>query len=104
MVKDFDSNELVTSDTFMTNADVPTLATENLVENAVNPFTGKPINSDEKTAHEQYVSLSLDWKVYENNAGTFSASRWASVSEDIWDEDNWTFYNEEVVIPEPALK
>lgn len=104
MVKDFDSHGFEQSHEFMTNADVPTLATENLVENAVNPFTGKPINSDEKTAHEQYVSLSLDWKVYENNAGTFSASRWASVSEDIWDEDNWTFYNEEVVIPEPALK
>jgi len=104
MVKDFDSHGFETSHEFMTNADVPTLATEGIIDSPVNPFTGKPINSDEKTAHEQYVSLSLDWKVYENNAGTFSASRWASVSEDIWDEDNWTFYNEEVVIPEPALK
>ena len=52
MVKDFDSEGFVTNDEFMTNGDVPVLATNGLIENPVNPCTGKAINSDEKTAHD----------------------------------------------------
>jgi len=48
MVKDFNAKGFTTSDNFMTNADVPTLATSGLISNPVNPFTGKPINSDAK--------------------------------------------------------
>jgi len=98
MFKDFDSHGFETSDEFMTNADVPTLATHGLVENPVNPFTGKPVNSDEKTAHEQFISLSEDWAITENNGNTFSASRWASVRDNIWDEANWRFYEQELVL------
>lgn len=103
MVKDFDAKGFTTSDTFMTNADVPTLATQNLIENAVNPFTGKPINSDEKTAHDQMVIMSGPWDIMVNNGTTFRAARWASVHDDLWNMDNWTFYDEEVVLKEHAL-
>jgi hypothetical protein len=49
MVKDFNAKgEMKTDTTFMSTADVPTLATEGLVENPVNPFTGNAINSDRK--------------------------------------------------------
>ena len=40
LVKDFGSTEFTISDEFMTNADVPTLATQGLIENPTNPFTG----------------------------------------------------------------
>lgn len=49
MVKDFNRKGFSTSDTFMTNADVPALAMEDLIRDPKNPFTGKAINSDEKT-------------------------------------------------------
>lgn len=92
MMKDFNSREFVTSDIFMTTADVPTMAMEELITEPVNPFTGKPINSDEKTAHDQFVILSADWDIEINNGNTFLPSLWASVKDNIWDKNNWSFY------------
>lgn len=103
MVKDFNSQEFTTSEEFMTNADVPTLATEGLIEDPKNPFTGNEINSDEKTAHEQYVILSVDWDVAKNNGNTFFPSQWASVKEDMRDVENWTFYDQTMVLTEHAV-
>lgn len=102
MVKDFGSQEFTTSYEFMTNADVPTLAMQGLIENPVNPFTGKTINSNEKTAHDQFVILSWKWDVAENNGNTFIASQWASVKDNLWDKSNWTFYGKENVLTEHA--
>ncbi|MBQ6830304.1 MAG: YidC/Oxa1 family membrane protein insertase [Clostridia bacterium] len=98
LVKDFDSTEFTVSDEFMTNADVPTIAFADCVENPVNPFTGNPINNDEKTAHDQYITLSLEWDTKTNNGNTFTPSKWAKVSDDMWNKKNWEFYNEKVVL------
>ena len=103
MVKDFNATGFTTSDEFMTNADVPTLATKDLIENPVNPFTGKEINSNEKTAHEQLVITSGDWDVADNNGTTYLPSGWASVSDNLWDRSNWNFYDREVVLQEHKL-
>ncbi len=90
LVKDYNATEFTTSHEFMTNADVPTLATEGIIENPVNPMTGKPINSDEKTAHDQYVTASKDWDVNINNGNVLMPGKWYSVHDDIWDKNNWT--------------
>ncbi|MDR3343229.1 MAG: membrane protein insertase YidC [Treponema sp.] len=46
LFKDFNAKEpMKTSNNFMTNADVPFLALKDVVENPVNPFTGKPLNA-----------------------------------------------------------
>ena len=103
MVKDFNSEEFVTSDVFMTNADVPALAMEDIITDPINPFTGKIINSDEKTAHDQFIILSDDWHIDANNGYTFSPARWASVRDDIWDKNNWRFYDELTVLEEHAM-
>ncbi len=103
LVKDFDSHGFTTSDEFMTNADVPTLATNGVIENPVNPFTNKPINSDEKTAHDQIITMSDKFDTYENNGYTFMPSGWISVKDNLWDRDNWKFYDEEIVLKEHAL-
>lgn len=103
MVKDFDAEGFTTSDAFMTNADVPTLATQGVIEEPTNPFTGKPINSDEKTAHDQIIILSDEFNLTRNNGNTFLPSRWASVHDDRWNMDNWSFCEEEVVLKEHAL-
>ena len=58
MVKDFeDSGTLRTDDTFMSNADVPIIALNGLIENPVNPFTGKEITSSLKS-NPLYIAIS----------------------------------------------
>ncbi len=103
MVKDFNSTGFKTSNEFMTNADVPTLATTGVINNPINPFTGKPINNSEKTAHDQMIILSEQWSIEVNNGNTFMASKWASVRNNLWDKNNWTFYDEEIVLDEHKL-
>ena len=102
MVKDFDSEGFTTSHTFMTNADVPTLAVKDLIENPVNPFTDKPINSDEKTAHDQYITMSYLSDIEENNGNTYIPSAWLSVRENIWNKDNWTYISGDITLSEHA--
>ena len=49
MVKDFNQNETFkTDETIMTNGDVPVIATKDLVEKPVNPYTNKLITNDDK--------------------------------------------------------
>lgn len=98
MVKDFESDSFVTSEEFMTNADVPVLAFSGLIDNPVNPFTGKPINNDAKFAHEQFVIMSWDWDVLDNNGNTFLPAQWASVHDDLRNPENWTFYPGKMVL------
>ena len=102
MVKDFNSDGIVVSDTFMTNADVPVLAMEGLIQSPVNPFTGKVISSDEKNAHDQFIIVSNDWHVETNSGNSYLPAQWVSVRDDIWNRENWTFYGELVVLDEHA--
>ncbi len=102
MVKEFGREGFMTSNELMTNADVPTLAFKDVIKDPVNPFTGKTIDSSEKTAHDQYILLSKDWGVDSNNGNVFHAGTWAAVKNDIWNRNNWSFINEEVVLTEHA--
>ncbi|MBO5359548.1 MAG: YidC/Oxa1 family membrane protein insertase [Clostridia bacterium] len=103
LVKDFDSKGFAMSDEFMTNADVPTLATQGIINNPVNPFTGKAINSDEKYAHDQIVVLSTIWNIDEHRGNTFPPTKWASVSGNLFDKKSWNFYDKEIVLKEHKL-
>ena len=103
MVKDFDSEGFTTSDEFMTNADVPTLAFADLIEDPVNPFTGNAVNNDEKLAHDQIIIVSPLFDVKDNNGTQYLPARWASVKKSIWDKDNWSYYDEETVLTEHEL-
>ncbi len=102
MIKDFNSKGFSTYDGFMTNADVPVLAMNGLIDNPVNPFTGKAINSDEKTAHKQYLIRSDEWSVQTNNGYAFLPSKWIAVQDDIRDKNNWEYYSETTVLKEHA--
>ncbi len=84
----------------MTNADVPTLAFAGLIDNPVNPFTGKEINNNEKFNHEQFITLSHVYQTDINDGNTFLPSAWASVHDDLWQASNWKFYPEEQVLSE----
>ena len=76
LVKDFDSHELTTDDTFMTNADTPTLACSGLIEKPINPFTGKKINSSYKNKQEHHIAFTESWGTTENNGNTFIDTVW----------------------------
>lgn len=89
MVKDFNSKEYAVSEEFMTNGDVPTLATKGIIADPVNPFTGKKINNAEKLSHDQYVIGSNKWDVNENNGNQFLPSSWLSVHDDMRKKENW---------------
>lgn len=103
MVKDFGATEFTYSDEFMTNADVITLATDEIINDPVNPFTGNPINMDEKYAHDQYVIVSPHWNTSENNGNVFLPATWARVNTNIWDKSNWSFYEKETVLKDYAF-
>ena len=98
MVKDFGATEFTTSDTFMTVADVPALATQDLIENPTNPFTGNPISSEDKTAHDQYLIWSKDWDISVNCGNTYLPATWYTVHDDIWNRDNWELVAQDAVL------
>ena len=103
MVKDFGSKTFTESDEFMTNGDTITLATKDVIKNPINPFTGNEINNNEKTAHDQFVIISEHWDTSKNNGKQYKPARWASVKDNMWNQDNWTFYEEEVVLEDYAF-
>ncbi len=100
MVKDFDSRGFKTSEEFMTNGDVPTLAMDGLIQNPVNPFTGKKINSDAKNAGGQHIFYSLDWDITLNDGNTFHPGTWFLVHDDMRDKNNWEKVAENAVLPD----
>ena len=87
----------------MTSADVPSLAIDDIILNPVNPFTGKPISMEEKTAHDQFVIISKDWTVDTNNGNAFNAAGWAAVTNNIWDRSDWIFTYDDIVLKEHEL-
>lgn len=99
MVKDFESEGFTTSDTFMTNGDVPTLAVKDLIDDPRNPFTGKALDSSEKEAPVQYIFSSRKWNVDNNNGNTFLPGKWYSVHDDMRDKDNWEIVAKDSVMP-----
>ncbi len=96
LVKDFGSAGGIRTDrTFMTNADVPTLAVGGLIRDPVNPFTGKPIGSEAKGASEQYILATDIWDTGENGGTVFLPAPWYAVHDDIFSEENWRLNAEE---------
>lgn len=81
-----------TDNTFMTNADTPSIAMEGIIDDPVNPFTGKKIDTSEKTKHPQLVTMSQITSTADNNGNVFLTydADWYSVHDNIFDEDNWT--------------
>ena len=91
MVKDFNSHgDLKTSEEFMTNADTPYLATKGLIDNPVNPFTGKTVTDQGKNGTIT-VFHSNNWNIRNNNGVTYQPGDWFSLKESIWKKENWKY-------------
>ena len=88
MVKDYNSTGFTVDEQFMTNADVPTLATQEVIDKPFNPFTGKEIESSKKNGI-QNVTFVEDWDIDTNSGNTFKPGTWFSVHDDVREPDNW---------------
>jgi hypothetical protein len=88
LVKDFNAKGIMQTDmTFMSNADVPVLAMKDIIENPVNPNTGKAITNDEKDE----PLLILIHRVQEKDHSEVVLDRQNSyyIHNNIFDEKNW---------------
>lgn len=99
LVKDFGSKEFTTSEEFMTNADVPSLAVKDVIKQPVNPFTGKSILNPAWKKKPQYVLSSNAWSIDKINGNTFAPGNWYAVEKDIWNENNWKVVKKEALLP-----
>ena len=92
LVKEFNSYEPLKTDmTFMTNADTPTLAFKGVIENPINPFTGKIVNNDEKQKGA-YLTIDDIFKPHHSkssNIFTAGSDSWYLVKDNIFIDDNW---------------
>ena len=100
LVKDFKATGFTVDENYMTNADLAALTMKNLIEDPVNPFTGNSINTEGKHPQEQqYIIVSEEWDIKDNNGTQYLPSMWATTSGDVRDPDNWIFYEEPSVDP-----
>ena len=83
----------------MTNADVVTIATKDIIDNPINPFTGKAINNDAKFNSVQYVFGSHAHSLNKHNKNTYIPGTWYAVHNDMRDKRNWKIIKEEAVLP-----
>jgi len=90
LVKDFDEDGPLKFDgTLMTNADVPTMATDGLIKNAKNPYTGKLL-ADTVKKDEVHVYIARNWQVEANQGNTFGNNLYFVVHDNIFDVNNWS--------------
>jgi YidC/Oxa1 family membrane protein insertase len=90
MVKDFsESGKLKTDRSFMTNADVPLIATQGVLEKPVNPFTQKPLESDKSNGIT--LTTSYKWEFVKHGIYKFHINKdeWLHVHDNIFDPANW---------------
>ena len=94
MVKDFDSKGFTVKEDFMTNADTPVLTTAGIINNAVNPFTGKPLTSEAKNG-TQTVLYTEEWNPNEKYNFNFPPGPHFSFSgKDPFSADIWKYLGE----------
>ena len=88
LTKDFNkTGEIKINDTLMTIADVPALATQDVIENPINPYTKNPIKEDDKD--EIHIYAGHHWAVEENDGTQFKNAKWYTVKKDVRDLKNW---------------
>jgi YidC/Oxa1 family membrane protein insertase len=91
LFKDFGAEgDLITDTAFMTNADAPFLATNRLIPNAVNPFTGKAIESRKKDGITLTTIGALDSRYHTKYHYRINDDQWLHVKDDIFIFSNWS--------------
>ncbi|MBR4556867.1 MAG: YidC/Oxa1 family membrane protein insertase [Clostridiales bacterium] len=91
LYKDFNSTGFTVCSDLMTNADTPSLALYDIVDDPINSFTGNPIFQDMKSG-DLLIYSSENLNVYTNRGNTFvdPDGFWLTVHDNIYDDENWT--------------
>ncbi|MCR5766169.1 MAG: membrane protein insertase YidC [Treponema sp.] len=94
LVKDFNSkDDFKIDNTFMTNADTPSLALKDIVQNPLNPFTKNPINITNK---DDYIKISTapmqSLRTRDDRQYTVRDDEWLTVHDDIFNNENWSVF------------
>ncbi|MBP3710650.1 MAG: membrane protein insertase YidC [Treponema sp.] len=91
-VKDFDSNEALHEDMrFMTNADTPSLALKDIMENPKNPFTGNSLSVEDKNAYMKIaVAPMQSLRTRDDKKFTVADNEWITVHDNIFISENWS--------------
>jgi hypothetical protein len=88
LVKDFDAEfELRTDNKFMTNADVPHIAAEDIVYPLINPFTGKEMSVDKNNGVT--ITTSDIWEPEKIIRDGIKPDEWLYVKDNIFELSNW---------------
>ncbi|MGB4407773.1 MAG: YidC/Oxa1 family membrane protein insertase [Sphaerochaeta sp.] len=91
LFKDFDSDgAYMVDDSFMTNADAPLLAMQNLDIIPINPFTGNNIEECVDKTNVKVYSGPFDPRNNLGNVFSFDLLKSFSVHDSIFEESNWT--------------
>jgi hypothetical protein len=89
LVKDFNAEfEFKTDNTFMTNADVPHIATEGLVYPLTNPFTGKEMFMDKNSGVT--ITTCDTWEPEKLIREGIKPDEWLHVKDNIFELKNWS--------------
>ena len=94
LVKDFYAHGEIKDDyTFMTNADTPYLATKDVIESAVHPFTHRPLKVENKN---DYTILNnapaQSTRIRKEKAFNVKDSEWFTVKDSVFESKNWGKY------------
>ena len=92
LVKDYNSDAPLKTDmTFMTNADTPSLAFKDTIENPVNPFTGNSISSEVKRDGILVTTDDIFMPYHSKSSYTFTVKpeSWYRVKDNIFIDTNW---------------
>lgn len=98
LYKDFNSTGFSISEDFMTNADTPYLAVNDVIDNPINPYTGKPVTNESKYVLPVKIDNSNDFIITYNNNNTFTNDYyWYYIdsTDDIFNPDNWRYIMKE---------
>ena len=96
MFKDFNaSGDIKFDDTFMTNADTPSIAIQGgLLKNENHPFTGKPLKVKDKNSFSILnTSRAQSTRIRKEKSFDVKPDEWFTVKNDIFIDENWSRLN-----------
>jgi len=94
LVKDFNSHGVLSvNDEFMTNADVPFISLKNIIENPINPWTGKILKADKDNGVVITTSHLYQITQHPTNRFNIRSDEWLHVRDNIFDIENWSSVN-----------
>jgi hypothetical protein len=91
MVKEFNApNKFSVDSTFMTLADVPSIATNDIIDNPVNPFTQVPLYTDKNNGIIVTTSSLWDFSRHGKYTYNIKDNEWLQVKDNVFKKENWT--------------